>query len=355
MKKSSLLVMTLFLASCGSNFTQSAITPDIGSVRVHLPVDVVEVGEPVQVSLSITLTTGERIDGVTQVFTNPETNESLVIEWSTSNVRLARIDNYGELTAQQGGYVTIYAQLGDIERMREVRIAEPNWYQPGSPVYDEVVGGDDDIDLTDDPDSEPDPDPDPDPIPCQGHAVSVYSFTPGANAGFGSSEYPAIVLGAPEGNGGGAGGYDVLSLGTYGEIILDLGSCELVDGPGADLIVFENAFLIAGDPANPFHEFAAVGVSGDGVNFVEFVCDQSAYPFEGCAGVQPVYSNSTNGISPFDVAVAGGDAFDLATIGVGRARYVRIRDLGDRPPGGTVAGFDLDAISVVNGEQPYAN
>jgi hypothetical protein len=47
--------------------------------------------------------------------------------------------------------------------------------------------------------------------------------------------------------------------------------------------------------------------------------------------------------------VAGGDGFDLATIGVSRARFVRIRDSGANSYSGTSGGFDLDALSVVNG------
>jgi len=233
-------------------------------------------------------------------------------------------------------------------RTREMHIDNSLEQTPGMPLSNETAGADGDISL--DPLPDPNPDPNTNPFACQGHAVAVELFSPGANAGFGSTDMPDIVLGPPEGAGGGSGSLDVVSLGQYGEIILDVGNCEIVDGPGIDLIVFENPFYIAGDPLDPFHEFAAVGVGDDGVNFTEFTCDQSAYPFEGCAGVQPVFSNTTNAISPFDVANAGGDAFDLATIGVSRARYVRIRDLGDKAPGGTIAGFDLDAISVVNGE-----
>lgn len=190
----------------------------------------------------------------------------------------------------------------------------------------------------------------PQPVSCQGHAVDVLLFSPGLGAGFGGSDFPDIVLGPPEGNGSGSGGFDVLSLGRLGEIVLDLGTCNLVDGPGVDLIVFENPFFISGDPNTPFSELGVVGVSDDGVNFVEFSCDDSGYPYTGCAGWNPVYSASSNNISPFDVANAGGDQFDLDEIAMESARYVRIRDVSDFGGGGT-AGFDLDAISVINGEE----
>jgi hypothetical protein len=69
----------------------------------------------------------------------------------------------------------------------------------------------------------------------------------------------------------------------------------------------------------------------------------------------PVYSNTENGIDPTDPAVAGGDAFDLADLGVASARYVRLDDRTEEftgsgsPCNGDKAGFDLDAIAVVNG------
>jgi hypothetical protein len=70
---------------------------------------------------------------------------------------------------------------------------------------------------------------------------------------------------------------------------------------------------------------------------------------EGCAGVTPVYSSPDNGISSTDPAVAGGDGFDLADLGISRARFVRVRDSGRNGSGAPGGGFDLDAISVVNG------
>jgi hypothetical protein len=46
--------------------------------------------------------------------------------------------------------------------------------------------------------------------------------------------------------------------------------------------------------------------------------------------------------------VSGGDAFDLATVGLRRARFVRIRDLQTHGPTAPAAGFDLDAIAVLH-------
>ena len=62
-----------------------------------------------------------------------------------------------------------------------------------------------------------------------------------------------------------------------------------------------------------------------------------------------VYANSTNGIDARDPETAGGDAFDLADLGLTRARYVRVRDSGANVYAGVSGGFDLDAMAVVNG------
>lgn len=176
-------------------------------------------------------------------------------------------------------------------------------------------------------------------------ATRVVSFTPGEFAGFGQDRYPEVVLGPPHGAGEGMGSLDVLSLGRNGEIVLALGEAA-VDGPGVDLLVFENPFT-------HFVETGFVSVSEDGLAWLDFPCDftNAAAGYPGCAGVHPVYSSPDNGISPTDPAVAGGDGFDLATLGVDagfQARFVRIRDTGANFYGSTSGGFDLDALAVVH-------
>lgn len=174
-------------------------------------------------------------------------------------------------------------------------------------------------------------------------ADAVVSFTPGEAAGFGEEGLPDIVLGGPEGSGGGS--LDVLSLGREGEIVLEFTDIGLVDGEGPDLLVFENPF-----PG--WIETGVVAVSEDGETWHEWTCadEDEVGGFPGCAGVTPVLANSDNGIDATDPAAAGGDAFDLADLGVERARYVRIRDTGSNSYEGTSGGFDLDAVAVVHGE-----
>ena len=199
---------------------------------------------------------------------------------------------------------------------------------------------DSDTDSDTDADTDADTDSDTDPF-----ADAVVSFEPGEAAGFGQEGYPDIVLGSPEG-GGESGSLDVLSLGDQGVIVLELVDIGLVDGEGPDLLVFENPF-----PG--WYETGVVAVSEDGETWHEWPCDaedaDGGYP--GCAGVGLVWATSDNGVDATDPEAAGGDAFDLADLGVERARFVRVRDSGANEYAGTSGGFDLDALAVVNGER----
>ncbi|QSQ12842.1 cell surface protein [Myxococcus landrumensis] len=187
-------------------------------------------------------------------------------------------------------------------------------------------------------------------VPADPYADEVVEFLPGPGAGFGQDRFPSIVLGPPVGAGLDSGSLDVLSLGKSGSITLRFTDLAVVDGPGVDLLVFENPFLISGGPA-AFTERARVSVSDDGVQWFTFACapTDAANNYPGCAGVRPVTANPAAGISATDPAVAGGDGFDLATVGLSRARYVRIQDTGTSGSAGTSAGFDLDGVAVVNG------
>jgi hypothetical protein len=195
-------------------------------------------------------------------------------------------------------------------------------------------------------------------IAAERFATGVVSFTPGDCAGFGLARMPRVVLGPPVGAGDGQGGLDVVSLGNGGSIVLSFDPNAIVDGPGVDFIVFENAFFAGGNPDNPTAEVGEVSVSDDGANWTSFPCTSNRAPFGTCAGWHPVYSSPKNCISPVDPSVAGGDAFDLAKVGVPRARYVRIIDRSmetcspDPANKLTTNGFDLDAISIVNAERP---
>jgi hypothetical protein len=172
----------------------------------------------------------------------------------------------------------------------------------------------------------------------------VVSYTPGDFAGFGQDRLPEIVYGPPDAPGGGGASTDVLTLGQEGEIVVTF-DVAIVDGEGPDLLVFENPFT-------GWYETGYVAVSEDGEAWHEWPCDPTdvAGLYPGCAGVALVYASADNGVDPTDPAAAGGDAFDLADLGLTRARYVRVRDSGANTYAGTSGGFDLDAMAVVNGE-----
>jgi len=177
-------------------------------------------------------------------------------------------------------------------------------------------------------------------------ATGVVGVEYGEGAGFGQADMPEVVLGPPQGAGTGAGSLHVVSLGKGGWIIVELG-VDIADGPGADLLVFENPFADVSTGRVSFVEPGQVAVSAGGETFVPFPCDPVS-PHQGCAGLAPVLANPGNGADPTDASAAGGDAFDLAAIGMARARFVRISDMGATPGGGTALGFDLDAVAAVN-------
>lgn len=197
-------------------------------------------------------------------------------------------------------------------------------------------------------------------LPASRFASRVVEVKLGDCAGFGLAAMPDVVLGPPEGGGDTQGSLDVLSLGVGGSISLSFEADPIVDGPGTDFLVFENAFFAGGNPLKPFAELATVSVSDDGVTWSTFPCTALATdpaPYGACAGWHPVRSASSNGVSPFDPEKAGGDPFDLADLGVKRARFVRIvdRGLGECPksPAEKVStvGFDLDAVASVHHEK----
>lgn len=180
---------------------------------------------------------------------------------------------------------------------------------------------------------------------------TVYSFTPGSGQNIGQSEeyFPENIFGLPSRNAskdlGESNPNQILSLGLNGEIIVGFKDMQLLDGPGPDFIVFENAFR------NPFNnliyaEPAIVSVSDDGINFVEFPYDSAT--LQGLAGVQP-----TNGkADPFDPEVSGGDKFDIADLGFEYITHIKIKDateiIKNNPSHKywdvTLTGFDLDAV-----------
>jgi hypothetical protein len=181
-------------------------------------------------------------------------------------------------------------------------------------------------------------------------ADAVLEFAPAQASEFGHGEMPEIVLGPP------GGMVDVASLGCEGTIVLEFDEPGIVDGPGSDLIVFENAF------SEDFPEPGEVSVSVDGESWSVFACEPIS--LDGCAGVHPTLALPGTDIDPTDPEVAGGDAFDLGALAepLERVNFVRIRDrsrehwdaLGGLtycdPGNHGAGGFDLDAIVAVHSQ-----
>lgn len=186
-------------------------------------------------------------------------------------------------------------------------------------------------------------------------ADRVVMFHRGSGGGNGEDKLPEIVLGPPQGAGKLKASQHVLSLGQEGFITLEFVDNEVVDGPGPDFIVFENPFLAApgDDPDFGFFELAKVEVSFDGEKWAEFPYDTGSR--KGCAGHRPVLANSKeNKIDPTDPKKAGGDPFDLKTVGLKVIRFIRITDV--RSSGGDdgAAGFDLDAVAACHSRKREA-
>lgn len=180
----------------------------------------------------------------------------------------------------------------------------------------------------------------------------VRRFEPGTSAGFGAASMPDIVLGPPQGAGATAGSLDVVSLGSGGVLEVRFADNAVVDGPGDDLVLYENAFH-ANDESGPlFTEYAFVEVSRDGRTWQAF--PYNAETGEGLAGRSPVFANSDNTIDPLSPE-GGGDRFDIADLGLDYVTAVRLTDAGDLVDdygnhsfAGTKGGFDLDAGAALH-------
>ena len=96
-------------------------------------------------------------------------------------------------------------------------------------------------------------------------ASGYQSYAPGTDVDL-TFQTPQKALGAPGNSNGNSEGsvFDIVSLGRGGSIVLSFDP-PIVDGAGYDFAVFENAF------SNTFLELAKVEVSSDGVNFVQFL------------------------------------------------------------------------------------
>lgn len=217
-----------------------------------------------------------------------------------------------------------------------------------------------------------------DAVDIDGWATGIDSVAFGSDVG---EEYrdPQAALGSAVPN-----SPSVLVLGRGGSIVLEF-QPGIVDGAGADFAVFENAFR------DTFLELAHVEVSSDGTHFVRFPnYSLTPDPVGAFGDVLPEFVDGLAGKyragfgTPFDLATLG-EAYAAALLGKGgfseefrtrlienfpyldpaHIRYVRIIDIvGDGSamdsegfpiydpyPTIITAGFDLDAVAVLNQAQ----
>lgn len=177
--------------------------------------------------------------------------------------------------------------------------------------------------------------------------VQSATFGSSQRSGLGASFFPANVLGGPSAMARDSvpatDPREICSIGLGGSITLGLRRGVIVDGPGADFTVFENAFNYG--RGRIYAEPATVEVSQDGVSWTMFPFD--SVRCTGLAGVTP-----TSGDDPYDPARSGGDAFDLADVGIDSVRWVRLTDVTSlilKNPSSpffdpTLSGFDLDVV-----------
>jgi len=211
-------------------------------------------------------------------------------------------------------------------------------------------------------------------------AKTVTSVVPGPWA----ASDPTRMLGAPKGLGANMGSTDTYTLGVGGQVVLEL-DARAVDGPGTDLVVYENPFVVLGSFFDTWVELCTVEVSTTGFDWIAFPTQYLGpqgpfnpliglpnWWFRGFAGVSTFAASSEpGGTSPLDIVHGGGDAFDLADLAgdplvaaglvdLQNIRYVRLTDVqaGQETDGsghivwdcGDVdfAATDIDAICATN-------
>ncbi len=183
-------------------------------------------------------------------------------------------------------------------------------------------------------------------------ATGYTSYLPGANVSS-TWQTPLKALGKAQGTSG-----DVVSLGTGGQITLTFND-PIANGTGADFAVFENSFN------NTFLELAKVAVSSDGSNFFTFPTYSLTPSAVGAFGsIDPTNISGLAGKyrqgwgTPFDLNLLSG----IPALDINHVSYVRLLDvvgngsmkdtnghpIYDPYPTTGSAGFDLDAIGVMN-------
>lgn len=329
----------------------------VGTTIVPPSATLTHVGESIRLRAEVFYSDGTHLKDITSFYLHPSGKEGGQLHWQSSDPAVAWIALSGWLKATGPGEAEITLtnlwEEGFPEATMTVVVLPAE--EPSPPP--EVPGEEPTAGTAPAPEPEPEQTITEEPLPAGADPFIdvVVSFEPGPGSPCSDplADCPTEkVLGPPQGAGSGAGSFDVLSLGRGGEIVIEFTDFIVFDGAGADLIVFENPFLLGN--GQTFAEPGRVSVSEDGVTFVELPCQTGGWPYPGCAGVNPVFANANeNDIDPTDPNEAGGDGFDLAEVGLMTARFVKIRDVTmEIDCGICTSGFDLDAMAVVHGTRP---
>ncbi len=188
-------------------------------------------------------------------------------------------------------------------------------------------------------------------------ATDWKQYTPGTEVSA-TFQTPEKALGPAVGT-----SFDIVSLGRGGEITLQF-DIPIRDGLGSDFAVFENSVT------DTFLELAFVEVSSNGTDFFRFDTDSlTASSVGGFGSVDPTNIDGFAGKyrqgfgTPFDLNDLAGVSADLDVSAISHVRLIDIVGDGSQTDssGDTVydpyptvgsAGFDLDAIGVIN-QAPY--
>lgn len=295
--------------STGEASGSGEVSEEIQSLEILNNISSWEVGDEIKLKVKLTFNTGTVTVRGTNSFTTPEGKEAK-LSWSSSDRRLATVTN-GVATLKAYGDVTLKVSYEGKTSSLEAFV----FMKPENADWDDQFLGEDEI----------------------------FEITYGYNSGYGKEHFPENFYGAPV-----EGGTHTVSMGAGGELVIELGTYALVDGPGVDFVIYENP--VYSYTYGNFLEPAKIGVSEDGENFTFFSCLKTS-PYTGCAGV--IAWTEEN---PIDPDVAGGDQYDLNDLGFSKINFIKIIDLdlcrdGEEACGvdGTW-GFDLDSIALINGE-----
>lgn len=317
-------------------------------------------GQIGRVPLDVTLSNGSSYRKISALLATPYgLNET--VGWNSDDEAVVTVGADGTLTGIAPGTATIEANVTGAADAITVTVvsAEPKYdaindanatgsgsadpkNQDGTDLSGDSDGAGNGENDTSHDASSPIPPEDPvDPSDRFLNANDTITIEFGEDGGFGATNMPDVFYGPPV-----SSRTDVVSLGLGGEFTVELGGYAVVDGNGDDFTIFENAF-------SGWTEPGFVAVSTDGDHYVTFPC-AATDGYTGCAGLTEVgYSDDDDAyLNPL---ISGGDGFDLAEVGFASVRFIKITDANDCDnPVVCVpdkAGFDLDAIAIVNGAE----